>query len=97
MWGGESPHGFDCSGLVQYVLSENGIHIVRTTWEQYRAVRHVPRYRLAPGDLAVFQTYASGASHVGISIGAAARQGLRQAFIGCQDPQSVLDKPLSWR
>ncbi len=81
VWGGESPHGFDCSGLVQYVLAENGVHIGRTTWEQYRAVRHVPRSRLTPGDLVFFHTYASGASHVGIYIGADPRQGLRQAFI----------------
>ncbi len=81
VWGGESPHGFDCSCLVQCMRAENGIHIGRTTWELYRAVRHVPRSRLAPGDWVFFLTYASGASHVGIYIGADRRQGLRQAFI----------------
>lgn len=99
VWGGESPQGFDCSGLVQYVLAKNGIHIGRTTWEQYRAVRHLPRSRLAPGDLVFFRTYAPGASHVGIYLGS--DQGLRQAFIDAPAPgQRVkvqnLDTPF-WR
>ncbi len=99
VWGGESPHGFDCSGLVQYVLAENGIHIGRTTWDQYRAVRHISRSRLAPGDLVFFRTYAPGASHVGIYLGE--DQGLRQAFIDAPAPgQRVkiqnLDTPF-WR
>lgn len=84
VWGGESPRGFDCSGLVQYVLARNGIHIGRTTWQQYRAVLHVARSALAPGDLVFFRTYAPGASHVGIYIGA--DQGMRQAFIDAPAP-----------
>ena len=34
VWGGTSPSGFDCSGLVQYVCKQNEITISRTTYTQ---------------------------------------------------------------
>ncbi|PSR21949.1 MAG: hypothetical protein C7B45_08640 [Sulfobacillus acidophilus] len=75
--GRRESYGFGCSDLAQYALAENEVHIGGTTWEQYRAVRHVPRSRLMPGDLVFFYTYGSGASHVGIYIGVDPRQSLR--------------------
>ena len=32
VWGGESPGGFDCSGLVQYCYKQIGVNLERTTW-----------------------------------------------------------------
>ncbi|MCY0869803.1 MAG: NlpC/P60 family protein [Firmicutes bacterium] len=70
VWGGASPAvGFDCSGLVQYVLSEVGIAAPRTSWQQFQFGVPVSIDQLLPGDLLFFATYASGASHVGIYIG----------------------------
>jgi len=70
VWGGASPAvGFDCSGLVQYVLSEVGIAAPRTSWEQFEFGAPVSTDQLLPGDLLFFATYATGASHVGIYIG----------------------------
>jgi peptidoglycan endopeptidase LytE len=92
VWGGASPAtGFDCSGLVQYVLAQNGISIGRTSWDQYQEVTPVPRSALEPGDLVFFTTYAPGASHVGIYIGADPSLGYSQAFIDAPEPgQSVM-------
>lgn len=92
VWGGESPvSGFDCSGLVQYVLAQNGISIGRTSWDQYQEVTPVPRADLQPGDLVFFTTYAPGASHVGIYMGADPALGYAQAFIDAPQPgQSVM-------
>lgn len=87
VFGDENPAtGFDCSGLVQYVLAQNGISIGRTTWEQYDEVTHVSKANLEPGDLVFFQTYAPGASHVGIYIGSDPAMGYSAAFIDAPEP-----------
>lgn len=68
VWGGATPSGFDCSGFVQHVFEQAGILLPRTADYQYAAIRHMPE-PLRPGDLVFFQTYAPGASHVGIYLG----------------------------
>ncbi|HEY0387412.1 MAG TPA: NlpC/P60 family protein [Gaiellales bacterium] len=65
VWGGESPSGFDCSGLVQYVYGRVGISLPRVASDQYRAGRHVSRSALRAGDLVFFD----GLGHVGLYIG----------------------------
>ncbi|HPZ08556.1 MAG TPA: C40 family peptidase [Candidatus Eremiobacteraeota bacterium] len=64
VWGGSTPGGFDCSGFVQWVYTQNGVFISRTADVQY--TEGIPVSRPAPGDLVFFTTYAPGASHVGI-------------------------------
>jgi peptidoglycan DL-endopeptidase CwlO len=67
VWGGESPRGFDCSGLVAYVYAQIGIslpHYTVSQWDYPGAVS-VPRDQLQPGDLVFFD----GLGHVGIYIG----------------------------
>lgn len=92
VWGGENPAtGFDCSGLVQYVLAQNGIAIGRTSYEQYQQVTPVSRANLVPGDLLFFSTDAPGASHVAIYIGSYPKLGYAEAFIDAPAPgQSVM-------
>ena len=34
VWGGTSPNGFDCSGLVQYVYKQVGVNLARTSYAQ---------------------------------------------------------------
>lgn len=71
VWGGTTPAGFDCSGLVQYVYGKNGIQLPRTTYNQIMVGASVGPDKLRPGDLVFFDTDASkkGPDHVGIYIG----------------------------
>ena len=72
VWGGESPKGFDCSGLLQFIYGKQGIRIPRTSQQQYQAGRRVGRGQLRPGD-AVFFVGSDGTrsapGHEGIYIG----------------------------
>jgi len=65
-FGGATPEGFDCSGLVWYVYQSVGIAMPRTAAEQRAATRPVAMDQLQPGDLVFFQT---PADHVGIYVG----------------------------
>lgn len=69
VWGGASPGGFDCSGLTSYVYAQFGVHIPRTSYEQFDAGEAVSYADLEPGDLVFFDTDGTGASHVAIYIG----------------------------
>jgi len=69
VWGGESPAGFDCSGLVQYVYARLGVSLPRVAADQARVGAAVPREALQPGD-AVFFADASGyVHHEGLYVG----------------------------
>jgi cell wall-associated NlpC family hydrolase len=70
-WGGNSPrYGFDCSGLIAYVMGQFGIWPGRTSDTQAGAGVSVTGRDLAPGDIVVFaNTYGRGYSHTGIYIG----------------------------
>ena len=65
LWGGESPKGFDCSGLVAYVYAQIGITLPHYAAAQYQLGVGVPRDQLQPGDLVFFDAL----DHVGIYIG----------------------------
>jgi cell wall-associated NlpC family hydrolase len=67
-WGGATPAGFDCSGLVYYTYRKAGLAVPRTSQEQFRAATPVPIARAVPGDLVFFGRRGS-ISHVGIYIG----------------------------
>jgi cell wall-associated NlpC family hydrolase len=68
VWGGESPKGFDCSGLCQYLYAQEGISIPRVSQDQFRAGRAIPTAQMQPGDLVFFQKNGD-VHHVGIYIG----------------------------
>jgi len=68
-WGGASPAGVDCSGLVYAVYAPYVPRLPRTSYAQWSIGTSVDRADLAPGDLVFFNTDGSGASHVGIYIG----------------------------
>ncbi len=69
VWGGEDPTGFDCSGYVQYLCRLQGVYLPRTADLQFLEGRAVPPGKERPGDLVFFETYAPGASHVGLYLG----------------------------
>ncbi len=68
VYGGTTPKGFDCSGLVQYVCKSVGISVNRTAAAQFSNGRAVNKKDLQPGDL-VFFAKSKRISHVGIYIG----------------------------
>lgn len=68
VWGGETPSGFDCSGLVKYVLSSLGINVNRVAEDQFKNGVSVNRDELQPGDLVFFEQNGY-IHHVGIYVG----------------------------
>ena len=67
VWGGSSPSGVDCSGLVRLVYSQHGISAPRTAKQLAFSGRKISRSEARPGDLVVFT--ANNYGHVGIYIG----------------------------
>jgi cell wall-associated NlpC family hydrolase len=65
VWGGASPGGFDCSGLVMYVYAQVGVSLPHSSYAQYGYGSPVARSDLQPGDLVFFD----GLGHVGIYVG----------------------------
>ena len=67
-YGGKTPRGFDCSGLVFYAYREVGGLVPRTAGGQLRASHPINVEQALPGDLVFFRT-SKRASHVGIYLG----------------------------
>jgi cell wall-associated NlpC family hydrolase len=70
--GGESPSkGFDCSGLVRYIVAALHIMVPRTAARQAFAGIAVPKDTAAmlPGDLVTFGRGKGAVSHIGIYVG----------------------------
>ncbi len=64
-WGGASPSGFDCSGLVSYVYAQLGILLPHFAADQWSFGVPVTVAQLQPGDLVFFDAL----DHVGIYLG----------------------------
>jgi cell wall-associated NlpC family hydrolase len=67
-YGGASPAGFDCSGLVQYSYREAGKKLPRTTGQLWDSAGTVAYDDLQVGDLLFFR-FDGKMSHVGIYVG----------------------------
>lgn len=78
-WGGITPWGADCSGMVQTVFALHGIPLPRDAWQQAECGRGAGALeRLAAGDLPFFSDRADGRiTHVGIALG-----GMRMVHLG---------------
>jgi len=68
-YGGESPGGFDCSGLVGWSYRRNGLRLPRVSRQMARVGRRVATSRLRPADILLFRTGGRGISHAGLYIG----------------------------
>ncbi len=66
-YGGSTPAGFDCSGFVQYVFSNFGVRLSRTTYTQVYEGVQISKANLQMGDLVFFGS-AGNVNHVGIYI-----------------------------
>ena len=69
IYGGSSPRGFDCSGLVQYTHSRIGVQTPRVASDQFQASRPVKIDDLQAGDLVFFKLSRYKVNHVGIYMG----------------------------
>lgn len=67
-YGGATPAGFDCSGLVYYAYDAAGVSLPRTTAQQLRASNSIALREAREGDLLFFEI-TSKPDHVGIFIG----------------------------
>jgi cell wall-associated NlpC family hydrolase len=70
--GGTTPKGFDCSGLVRYVMAALKVELPRTAAQQARIGDEISTdpSSLRPGDLLTFgRRDRSGVSHIGIYVG----------------------------
>ena len=63
LWGGVSPSGFDCSGLVRALFGRYGIYLPRDTKDQIKVGREIDRRETKAGDLLFFDR------HVALALG----------------------------
>lgn len=71
-WGGVSPWGADCSGLVQTTFWLHGVTLPRDAWQQAEVGEDAGSdvFRFAPADLVFFSERADRRiTHVGIALG----------------------------
>lgn len=75
VWGGKTPAGLDCSGLVQLVLNLAGYSFPRDAWQQAESGQEIDFHKnkpeAMPGDLLFFAQEGKRIHHVGISLGGA--------------------------
>jgi cell wall-associated NlpC family hydrolase len=67
VWGGESPGGFDCSGLLQWAYKQVGVDLPRVSTQQAKAGREVSAAEARPGDLVFFER--GKIDHIGMYAG----------------------------
>ena len=70
VYGANSRRAVDCSSFVQQVYKKNKKRLPRTSREQARVGKKIPKSKLRPGDLVFFSSKRTrGVAHVGIYIG----------------------------
>jgi len=67
-YGGSTPTGFDCSGLVYYAYAHAGKSVPRTTTGLWKSIAPVDPGHLKAGDVLFFNV-AGKMAHVGIYLG----------------------------
>ncbi len=66
VWGGETPNGFDCSGLLVYVYKQHGLSIPHYSRYQAKLGFEVPLANIQPGD---FVAFGDPVYHIGMYVG----------------------------
>ncbi|MEP6641294.1 MAG: NlpC/P60 family protein [Gaiellales bacterium] len=65
VWGGASPAGFDCSGLVMWLYAKHGIDLPHFAASQFHLGPAVSEASLRPGDLVFFHHLGHVAMYIG--------------------------------
>jgi cell wall-associated NlpC family hydrolase len=68
-YGGSTPAGFDCSGLIQYSYKQAGVRLPRSTTAQLKVSQPLRGANLRRGDLLFFDEEGKKKSHIGIYLG----------------------------
>jgi cell wall-associated NlpC family hydrolase len=68
-YGGNTPKGFDCSGLVQYSYGRVGVSLPHGTDSLRHMSRKISRNNLQRGDLVFFTQEGKKSSHVALYLG----------------------------
>ena len=66
VWGGASPSGFDCSGLVMYVFAQHGVTLPHYSGYQFRMGEKIALADIQPNDVVFF---GNPVHHVGLYAG----------------------------
>ena len=70
VWGGNSPRGVDCSGLVQRLVKHvAGLGLPKHSADQARAAHRIPRRELTTGDLVYLSRRDEGIRHIALVLG----------------------------
>ncbi|WP_162872729.1 NlpC/P60 family protein [Austwickia chelonae] len=69
VWGGEGPHGYDCSGLTKMAWAQAGVRLTHQTNYQWAETARVPLNRAQPGDLIFYGKIGGDIHHVGLYLG----------------------------
>ena len=67
VWGGTTPAGFDCSGLVMWAYAQVGISLPHYSGGQFAATTHISMANIQPGDLLFYGP--GGSDHVSMYVG----------------------------
>jgi hypothetical protein len=88
VWGGLTPHGIDCSGLVHLAFRRAGRTVPRDADDQARATTPVPQGQEHPGDLYFFEGRRGSVTHVGFVTGPG------RILHACGDKGLVVEEPM---
>jgi hypothetical protein len=94
VWGGLSPFGIDCSGLVHLAWRRHGVTLPRDAYNQAAATTPVPFGEERPGDLYIFARDGERVHHVGL-VAAAPRGTTRVMLHACSIQGRVVIEELA--
>jgi cell wall-associated NlpC family hydrolase len=66
VWGGATPAGFDCSGLIMYVFAQHGVNLPHYSGSQFQLGQKIALADIQPNDVVFF---GNPVHHVGMYVG----------------------------